>query len=358
MAKRILLAGYFGSGNLGDDAILLGILEGLSGTGHQVTVLSGNPEETARLYGVPTVQRKNLGLVREAISEHDALVYGGGSLFQDATSVRSVFYYQRLVAWAKKSGKKVALVGQGVGPVTTFLGKRLTASAFNLADVVAVRDAASATLLRELGVRTPPVLAADPAFLMPKPKQSEDVGGFQVGEMRTVGIAPRPWGRGSLAPVVALVAEFCKLTYKNNIMPVLIEMDREEDAHTIQEIENVLGGKVPTIQKVTTPMQIQERVSRMEAVLAVRLHAGILAAGAGVPSMMLSYDPKVSAFAKAFDLPVHANLRGLTAQRLYDDFMQLLQERPKLVERLTGRLPEVRESARQNIVAIERCLAG
>jgi polysaccharide pyruvyl transferase CsaB len=358
MPRRLLLGGYFGSGNLGDDAILLGLLEGLAGRGHDVTVLSGNPEETSRLYGVRTVQRRNLRLVRETIAGHDALVYGGGSLFQDSTSIRSVLYYHGLVAWAKKAGKKVALVGQGVGPVRSFLGRRLTARAFGLADAVAVRDPASAALLRELGVPAAPVVAADPAFLLPKPRQAGDVGGFQVGEMRTIGIAPRQWGKGGMGPVASLIADFCRMVFQSNMMPVLVEMDRHEDATTIQEIEARLGGKAPAIQKVPTPTQLQERLARMDAVLAVRLHAGVLAANVGVPSMMLSYDPKVAAFAKEFDLPCHANLGVLTAQRLFDDFGAMLKDRPKLVQRLEAKLPEARRSARQNIVVIERCLGA
>ncbi|MES4792355.1 MAG: polysaccharide pyruvyl transferase CsaB, partial [Chloroflexota bacterium] len=93
---HILLAGYLGCGNLGDDAVMLGLLHTL-GDEYEPTVLAGNPGETNRRYGVRTVDRRSRKAVQEAIAQADALVFPGGSVFQDATSVRSVAYYTALV---------------------------------------------------------------------------------------------------------------------------------------------------------------------------------------------------------------------------------------------------------------------
>lgn len=150
---RILLAGYFGCGNIGDDAILLGIVEGLRHSNHDLAALSGAPEETYRYHGVTAYPRKDFKAIREALEGRDALVFAGGSIFQDTTSLRSVYYYSSLVKEAKKLGKKVLFVGQGVGPLKRFFGKRWAASAFNAADAIVVRDPASASLLNSLGVK-------------------------------------------------------------------------------------------------------------------------------------------------------------------------------------------------------------
>ena len=108
MAGRLLLAGYIGCGNLGDDAIALGFVQGLGNSGYDVTVMSGRPEETNRLYGFSVIDRRDFKQYEEAVKSCDAVVFPGGSIFQDATSVRSVAYYSKIITLAKKAKKKVA----------------------------------------------------------------------------------------------------------------------------------------------------------------------------------------------------------------------------------------------------------
>jgi polysaccharide pyruvyl transferase CsaB len=346
VAGKLLLGGYLGSGNLGDDAVMLGFahLAGLNGYG--VSVLSGSPEETQRHYGMSAYNRRDFKQIEQALSQCDALVFPGGSIFQDVTSVRSVVYYQKIVAMAKKAGKKVFLVGQGVGPLTSFFGKRLATSAFNDADGIAVRDPASLEALRNLGVKRPARVTADSAFLMPRQPSEEGVG-FSVGNMRTVGIAPRPLDKKT--DVAGLFGDFCRLLYQSGTMPVLIEMDRNEDGELISEISKRQGGKIPDMKKVPTPMQLQARMARMDYVVAMRLHAGILAANADIPPLMVSYDPKVSAFSKLLGLGSALSMdAGITAPRLLEAFLQFQKDRDRNVKLLERKRQELAKLAEGN----------
>ena len=342
---RLLFGGYFGCGNLGDDAVMLGIAYGLEGSKHEIEVLSGAPEETYRAYGLPAVPRMDQAAVKAAIDKCDALVFPGGSVFQDVTSVRSVYYYSQLVQQAKKAKKRVVLVGQGVGPLTRWLGKRFAASAFNAANVVVVRDPASATELTKLGVKKKVRIAADSAFLLPQPNLSDSDVSFKVGDMRAVGLAPRPYGKSSQY-VVHLFAGIARALYEANILPVLIEMDRTEDAPLIEAINRQHGGKIPDLRKIQTPMQMQQRMARLDGVIAMRLHAGVLAASVGVPPYMVAYDPKVSAFSKLLELNSAPPLKGLNAARLVEGFQQFLKDRErnqKILERKRGELLKLAE---------------
>lgn len=352
--SKLLVTGYYGCGNLGDDAILLGLLELLSGKGYEVAATSGNPEETSRMYGIRAVPRKDLKAVGQEIEASDALVFGGGSIFQDVTSVRSVAFYANLIRMAKKARKKVVLLAQGIGPLNTFLGKRLATQAFNQCDAIAVRDPASVGTLKDLGVKVAPRVVGDLAFLLPKPTVAEDVSNYQVGEMRTIGISPRPFGKSR--DVVGVFSELCRMLFQSNHLPVLIEMDREEDGPLILEIEKQVGGKVPSLRKLTTPMQIQQRAIRMEGVVAMRLHAGVLAATAGVPAFMVSYDPKVAAFAKTMDLPAIPAGSGMTAQRICDGLMDFLKRRDSVCKNLGKRVEEQKELARANLQVLQDCV--
>ena len=342
-----MLAGYIGCGNLGDDAIMLGLVHALGAEGYEFTVMSGAPEETYRLYGLSGMPRRDMKRFEELIAEHDALVFPGGSIFQDATSMMSPGYYAKLVEVAKRAKKKVIMVGQGVGPLTSFLGKRASIGAFNSADAIAVRDPASMALLKELGVKTPVRVAADMAFLMPQAEATTDDESFKVGNMRAIGIAPRSLPKGHDA--AALFGEFCRLVFQSGVMPVLIPMDKNEDVPLIQEISNRQGGRIPDLRKLATPVELLKRMDRMDAVIAVRLHAGILASSVGCPPLMIGYDPKVTAFAKMLELGPALALDGLTGQRMFDAFSTFLKDRDRNVKFLAKKREEMVKLATLNI---------
>jgi polysaccharide pyruvyl transferase CsaB len=347
------MSGYFGSGNIGDDAILLGFIHGLGNTNHEVTVLSGAPEETFRNYGLSSVPRREIKAVQDAIERCDALVFPGGSIFQDVTSFKSVAYYSHLVKMAKAKRKKVFLLGQGVGPLTGFLGKRAACSAFQSADVIAVRDPQSAATLKELGVKASVRITADSAFLLP-PVPDTDQQGFNVGNMKSVGISLRPHGKNK--DVIQLFGELTRLLFQNNYMPVLIEMDRNVDGPLILEVAKAQGGKIPDIRKLQTPMQLQSRLARMDAVIAMRLHAGIIAATVGIPPLMVSYDPKVTAFAKLLDIGTAPSIEGLTAQRLYDMFVEHQKGRERHEKILERKREELVKAAMVNVELLEHAI--
>jgi polysaccharide pyruvyl transferase CsaB len=344
---KLLLAGYFGCGNVGDDAILLGFLRGLEQAPVDVGVASGAPEETSRLYGVRAFDRKSAPRLAAEIAACDAVVFPGGSIFQDQTSWRSALYYASIVARAKRARRSVFLLGQGVGPLTTFLGKRAAAKAFSAADLVAVRDPQSAQLLKSMGVKGRIEVTADMAFLLPSPPPAEEGSAFQVGGMRSIGVVPRPFGKGG--DVAALFGDVCRGLYQSNLMPVLIEMDRVHDGPLIDAIEKSQGGKVPGIRKVATPMQLQQRLARMDAVISVRLHGGVLAATVGVAPFMVSYDPKVSAFAASMGLPPAPSLSGLGAPRLVELFLAFHQERERYARLVAEKRETMALAARRNV---------
>lgn len=355
MSTQILLCGYFGCGNLGDDSILVGLSESLTDLDVQFTMLSGAPDETFRLYGMRSIPRMDLKQVQQAIVESDMVVFPGGSIFQDVTSVRSAGYYNSIIQRAKKAGKRVYMLGQGVGPLRTWLGRRFATSAFNLADEIVVRDPGSMALLRKIGVKRPIKLGADMAFLMPPPPDQTEDTAYQVGGMRTVGIAPRPFGKNAKR-IRQLFADLAKMLYEASIIPVMVEMDHQEDGPLIYEISKILGGKVPDIRGMATPMNVQQRMARMESVIAMRLHAGILAASVGVPPFMISYDPKVTALAKLLELAPAPPIDDLTAPRLFENFMSFLKDRDRNIRIVERKREELRKAALVNVEVLRESL--
>ena len=56
MAKSIIVSGYYGFDNFGDDAILGVIVDKLKSLGNNIAVISKNPKKTSLLYQVYSVK--------------------------------------------------------------------------------------------------------------------------------------------------------------------------------------------------------------------------------------------------------------------------------------------------------------
>lgn len=116
---RVVMSGYYGFSNAGDDAILEAIQQAIHGASDDisVTVLSNDPELTQKQYGMEAIPRFRMGKVFSALRHSDALLSGGGSLLQDTTSTRSLLYYLSVIRCAQWLGKPVMLYANGIGPV-------------------------------------------------------------------------------------------------------------------------------------------------------------------------------------------------------------------------------------------------
>ena len=165
--KRIVVSGYYGSKNAGDEAMLAAMIEVLSELDPQVniTVISADPEDTRKRHGVHAVSWLSLSEIVGALRSADLLVSGGGSLLQNVTSGRSLYYYLGVIWLAERLGVPVMLYAQGIGPVCGGLARGLMRRIAGDAALITVRDHGSYEEIENLGVKKPPVLVtADPVL--------------------------------------------------------------------------------------------------------------------------------------------------------------------------------------------------
>ncbi|MDQ7859012.1 MAG: polysaccharide pyruvyl transferase CsaB [Armatimonadota bacterium] len=297
------MSGYYGFGNLGDEAVLAGLLAELRARAPRarLVVLSADPPATEALHRVEAVGRAPVA-VWQAVRGARLVVCGGGSLVQDATSARSAVYYLGVMMAAARRGVPVAVVGQGVGPLRRPWVRRLAARAFAGVRVLSVRDAASARALRQLGVTSEIHLGADLAALTPRPDPQRvrrilAAEGLDRANAR-VGVAVRAWpGMRSPAEIgrgIRRVAE----TYGARV--AVFPFDLARDREISEEVAAAAAGRVVP---VPDPRDLLGVVGAMDVMVAVRLHGLIFAALGGVPAVAVAYDPKVSAFAAEVGLP-------------------------------------------------------
>jgi len=281
---RVLVSGYYGFGNLGDEALLAGMLTGLGTEG--VTVLSQNPGVTRALHGVGA-QHRLRGLT--ALPGHDALISGGGGLLQDKTSSRSLRYYLGVLTLAKRLGKRTIVYGQSVGPLSPD-GERAVARALRGVPV-AVRDRPSQELLARLGI--PAELVADAALLLPKP-------GTGLTETALAKIAPVLLiPRGGYPKITAALVRLTNLLHSRGVPLAGLALQPGEDAAALAELPAVPRLVAPT------PQAALALVAQSRYVVSARLHGLIFAARASVPFSGVAYDPKVAAFLTETGTRVH-----------------------------------------------------
>jgi polysaccharide pyruvyl transferase CsaB len=165
---KIVISGYYGFGNAGDEAILTALIRRLRERlpEAEIVVLSAAPTETAGRFGVRAIDRWNLLQIRRELRSADALLSGGGGLIQDETSRRSPYYYLGLIALARRHCPVYA-VGQGIGPLHSQIAYRWAGRVLRHVDFSLVRDEPSARLLRHWGLPADRIVCAgDLAWLL------------------------------------------------------------------------------------------------------------------------------------------------------------------------------------------------
>jgi len=162
---KIVMSGYYGFDNVGDEAILFSIIQALREADPTIgiTVLSNQPEKTASTYGVEAVNRWDLKQINNVLKQCDGLISGGGSLLQDATGLKSIPYYAGIMKIAQWFKKPVFVYAQGMGPINKGLSRKIVKHVLKKTRIT-VRDQASKSLLQEIGLKNDIEIVPDPVL--------------------------------------------------------------------------------------------------------------------------------------------------------------------------------------------------
>ncbi|MBJ7295415.1 MAG: polysaccharide pyruvyl transferase CsaB [Dolichospermum sp.] len=292
---RVLLSGYYGKGNGGDEALLATLLQMLPLDVTPV-VLSGNPEETHRRYGVECYNRMAVVQVIKALRSCDAFVWGGGSLIQDATSSISPFYYGGLMALAQVMGLKTVAWGQGIGPLLHFQTRWLAKGNFTGCTQVSVRDRSSSRLLSDWSI--PHILAPDPVWAL----ESKPVPELVDLPKPRIAVTLRNHPQLTEKRLTNLTQALVNLQKETQAFILLLPFQKSEDL----EIAEKIHAQLPDVSRVicSEDPQILKGVFRgVEMSIGMRLHSLIMAASEGSRCFALSYDPKVNRLMEDLEIP-------------------------------------------------------
>lgn len=306
---RIVISGYYGFSNAGDDAILLASIPLIRASHPDATisVVTYPGADLAKVYastGLTAIDGSDIAHVDQIIAAADLLLIGGGGLIQDYLPsdrthlVRSdhnnLTFWLSLAVMAHAHGIPVSAWMVGIGPLTTDRGREDASLLLGLMTAVSVRDEDSARLARELGADADRiVIGADPVFSLEIERPSGDDG-------PVIGVVVRNWeGVGEwLTPIAdALDALIDGHDATVRLIPFQTGRGRSEsdDLVAMRIAARMSHGDGRSIEGVGAgPAELAELIAGCDVILGMRLHSLIFAAAAGVPTVALAYDPKVA----------------------------------------------------------------
>ena len=292
---KIVVSGYIGFDNFGDESLLNVLLENLKTLSTQITVITSNPKKTAFVHGVKTVKTFDIFGLLLSILKSDILISGGGSLLQDKTSVKSLFYYLFVILSAKFLGKKVVIYSQGIGPINNRFAKLLTKFTLKMCDLLTLRDEKSLFLLRGWGINNVD-LESDAVFNLKIP---------QYEPQNRVGIQLRAWKYLSASFIDELVAQVISNFSDKEIL--LFSFQDELDYEICKNFQAKLALKAPYIKSQIIQNNytnnIIDNFKTLEYLIAMRFHACLLATKFGIKTLVINYDEKVEKLAKCTGMP-------------------------------------------------------
>lgn len=321
---KIAVIGNYGATNIGDDAILTAIMGDLAG--HKVTVFSAYPEMTKPLFGTKAAPLFPLGfrsLYRNgykksihALKKCDAVILGGGGLFQD-NRLYACFLWAWQIFWVKLLKKPLFIYATGVGPLKTWIGRWLTKWAYSQANIVTVRDQYSADVLRKIGLRREVHVTADPVFKFKKPEFAKS------RTKNTYIISLRPWLKYNqkILSVFGSLLQELKETKGAEFIFVSMQQIREHDLQMIEPLVSKLGGELYLPNHFSDLLQIMETA---EFAIGMRFHFMIAAILTQTPLLPVSYAPKTEEIFENSELRSYvSHVADLSGERIRDDLKKL-----------------------------------
>mgnify|MGYP002561381526 FL=1 len=305
----VVICGAYGMGNSGDEAILDAIVAEMRAIDPlmPLTVMTRDPAGASARLGLTAVHTFNFPRFLAVMRRRALYINGGGSLIQDVTSRRSLWYYLFTLRAAKRLGCKVMMYGCGIGPVKRPGGVERTRRVLNsCVDAITLREPDSIEELARFGVTKPEIiLASDPALTLPSAPAEEVDAALEAAGAAPKGkyicFALRLWpGFGEKAGVFAAAARHAHEAY--GLTPVFLPINHLDDGQAAALVAEKLGDTPHVL--LPGPMSsalVIGLMSRMQVVVSMRLHGLIFAAGQGVPLIGVSYDPKVTAFLRCVD---------------------------------------------------------
>lgn len=362
----VVISGYYGYGNSGDDTILLSMIQGLrrENPNIKIVALTRGARKMKKHFKIKCVNRFNPFSVYREIRHTKLLLFGGGTLLQDSTSNQSLQYYLFIMRLARITHTQLYVYANGIGPLKRKRNRQKVTKELSYASVITVREPDSKKELIRFGVPASRVqVTTDPVFL------------FDGGKNRFIMLQERILKPGKKYFAVSL--RECKwlaasgfrsslmeseiekalveIVDKHHLIPVLIPMQSRNDDAICERIRRNTGREVVLAPSLSTE-DVISLISGMEFVIGMRLHSLIFASKSGVPVIGMAYDPKIHGFIHYVDEKAYSfDLNDITAEKLtaaVDDILDHYEEHVHSLQHIAAEMKKKAEEEIKTIVSL------
>ena len=289
--KKVLVSGYIGFNNFGDEAIFYALSSHLKNLGFDVSVLCANQEQVKQNYKVKTYHFKKPFEILKAILNCNILISGGGSLLQNKTSNFSLLYYLFIILLAKICTKKVIIFAQGIEPIIGKNYEFITKTILKLADFITVRDEKSKKLLSSWNINS--TLVSDPAYSLVQDIETKEKEGLIV-QLRSF--------KGMNKELLSNLANSIFKNYQGKISVFSFqdEIDEKICLDFIGELKkNNLEAEFISNKPIKETIEI---INKAKYVISTRLHGLIIANALKSKTFAISYDEKIKTLVNELNL--------------------------------------------------------
>jgi polysaccharide pyruvyl transferase CsaB len=353
---RVGISGSYGGLNLGDEAILEGIVRELrASVPVEITVFSRNPADTLKRHDVERaihVRELSREQVRPEIARLDLFILGGGGILFDA----EVGIYLREVMLAHEAKVPVLVYAISAGPLDRPESRTAVKDALDRAAIVSVRERRSQHLLESIGIQQEIHVTADPALLLEPQALPADAldregidrqGKWLIGvSVREPGVAAPDLDADQYHVLLANALDFLVERFDAYLVLVPMEsrmLDLQHSHAVMSKMANPHRARV--LKRTYTSGEMLALVKQFDFAVGMRLHFLIFAALQRVPFVALPYGGKVDGFLEDLEMPT-PRVQRINAGQLIAHLDRSLDTRRDLVTRIEARLPELIERAR------------
>lgn len=289
METKILVIGYYGAKNIGDELLLKAtshiLKENIENA--NISAITYDKSYTEKNSSINGISRNRFTNILREINDNSVIIVGGGSLLQNKTSNRSLIYYLTLLWYSIKRGKKVYLLGNGIGPISEGVFKNITLNILGKIDRITVRDIDSYKYLKIHGIKNV-FLSSDLVYNIEHIFNKE-----KVNTKGKIGINLRNWE--NIGEIKDQIVQLVKVFSSRGIEIKLISFQKNNDNLILKELIDLMNENFEVIE-IESQEDIEYAYKDLDMMIGMRLHSLILSTIFEIPFIGIVYDPKVKSF--------------------------------------------------------------
>jgi polysaccharide pyruvyl transferase CsaB len=387
--KKILISGYYGHGNIGDEAMLFAIAEQLRG--HQLIVVSLDPDYTRNVQGLNAVDFFDTKAIEQEVQRSDFIIVGGGGLFQEFPDID---YYDSRVSrlFHRHEGKvmdfaivpiiaavykkPLFFLSMGLGPLFSEEAKAFYRYILSLSSWITVRDRYSLSWVKKLGRHEGVALSADPAFLLKEEDREEEMTRllekYRLTGKKFFTLSLRDWIYPALLQekigyVARALNDFLSTSTLNAAFIPFQQVSKE--AHPTQDrkigrqlikmLDERIRDRVVLVEEDLMPQEILAFMKKGMFGIGMRYHFLIFSFLNNIPAIALSYDEKCTTLMKEMGLEdLSLEFFSLDHEALFNRIQKVAGQVHAYEEIIRMNLPAMKVRAAESFATLQGFLHG